>query len=215
MNNHNTEILSASNARIKILLDTNAYIELEKVADNTGVDTLYELSKWYGDVEYFVSQSVFRELCKIKDNGLEIPNIHYDNIRRILEDDIVGDNIKHNEFLYKDKKGNIKSIKMNNISLTDYGCILLCQNNEDLILLTNDHKMQKSANALINGRLMDIPTLFRYLATDQALNNVEDDPFNSTRKDLKDKWEKAKKWYEKNGGYSPPKKVYLPIPDME
>lgn len=215
MNNHNTEILSASNARIKILIDTNAYIELEKVADNTSVDTLYELSKWYGDVEYFISQSVFLELSKIKDGRLEMPNIKYDNVCRILEDDIVGDNIKHNEFLYKDKKCNIKTIKMNNISLTDYGCILLCQNNEDLILLTNDHKMQKSANALINGRLMDIPTLFRYLATDQALNNVENEPFNDIRKERKAKWEKAKNWYEKNGGYSPPKTVYLPIPDME
>ncbi|PID98981.1 hypothetical protein CSA80_02575 [Candidatus Saccharibacteria bacterium] len=215
MNNHNAELLAACDARIKILLDTSAYIELEKVADNTGIDTIYELSRWYGDVEYFVSQSVFQELCKTKDNGLEIPNIHYDNVRRILEDDIVGDKTKHNEFLYEDKKGRIKSIKMNAISLADYGCILLCQNNKDLILLTNDHKIIKSANALINGRLMDVPTLFRYLATDSALNNIKNDPLNSTRKELKVKWEKANKWYEENGGYNPPKKVYLPLPDID
>ena len=69
---------------------------------------------------------------------------------------------KENRFLIKEN-GEIRYIVLNKISTVDYSQVLLCQNHPELTLVSNDHKLLKSAKVVLIDRVIGPPSLIEQL----------------------------------------------------
>lgn len=156
----NDRILDASQGELILLIDSSAYGEIERLASETGYHALNFIINRYPKIDFFFSADVFRELnaSGISPNA---PNI----ARKALHEEgmTLDPTTKVNLGLYNATDGRTKSYKHNNISQADQNQILLCQNHLELVLLTNDHKLLRSAAPVLPNRIMDLQNLFELL----------------------------------------------------
>lgn len=189
--------LEASNAYLKLLIDSSAFIAFQKIGAATGTHPM-NLLELNPNIDYYFSNAVVNEFVR-GSQGLSPDTVNM--LERSLEDEmaVIGDGLKDNRHLYIDKNGKTRWTTLNTISSVDSGQILLCQNHDDLVLLTNDHNMLKNATALLDRRLMDVETLLR------MMSDVRDRNFQP-------EWKRLRAWYDQNYGYKAPKTVRM-IPD--
>ncbi len=112
------------------LLDNNQEIDY-KITN----DSIVELTKGRGELEQFFPK-VFDKYKKILKHIINNPST------------IVNKPDKENRFIKKENN-EISVIIGNNISSEDYSIIVLCQQNQDFVLVTNDKKMLKSGKIVL------------------------------------------------------------------
>ncbi len=174
---------------LNLLIDSSAYQELNKIADVMGQHPLI-LIEAYPKIQIFFTSAMINENIR---GGVGFNGETQWMFKHSLQDEGSFSG-KEAVFLYNHEDGSIQTVKMNNISGVDYGQILLAQNHKNIVLLTNDHGMLKSAGALMGGRIMDVPNLL------ELMKNMEYTV-------LQKQWQKIADWYESYGGYTPPKTV--------
>lgn len=157
---HNDEILAASHGELILLIDSSAYGEIQRLANEAGYHALNFIINRYPKIDFFFSADVFREL-NARGLSPNAPNI----ARKALHEEgmSIDPSVKVNLGLYNSTDGRIKSYKHNNISQADQNQILLCQNHLELVLLANDHKLLRSAAPVLPNRIMDLQNFFELL----------------------------------------------------
>jgi hypothetical protein len=138
----NTHILKSSTARAKVLLDANVLSYAHDAHQATGYHLLDYLDTIKGRVDWFVSSGVAMDLYRHGTYGLIAGNM--------LNCDYP--DMKMNDFPYEKKDGSLGFVKLNTVSGDDWSQICLAYNYPELIIVTNDSKMFKSAHAALNGR---------------------------------------------------------------
>lgn len=141
MDEANTFIISSSRARAKLLLDANIFSYAHDAHQATGYHLLDYLDTIKGTVDWFVSSGVAMDLYRYGTYGI-LPNI--------LNCDYP--NMKMDQFPYEKDDGSLGFVRLNTVSGDDWSQICLAYNYPDLIIVTNDAKMFKSAHAALNGR---------------------------------------------------------------
>jgi len=142
MDDATTHILKQSKARAKLLLDANVLSYAQDAQKATGVHLLDYLDQLHGTLDWFVASRVAVDLY----NSGIYPGI----LRPILNCDST--NMKMGDFPYEKKDGSLGFVKLNRISGDDWAQISLAYNYPELIIVTNDSKMFKSAHAVLKGR---------------------------------------------------------------
>lgn len=157
---HNDAVLAASRGDLILLIDSSAYEEIQRLANETGYHALNFIVHRYPKIDFFFSADVFQELNA---RGLS-PNAPNIASRALQAEGVsIDPTAKVNLGLYNSTDGQIKSYKHNNISQADHNQIMLCQNHLQLVLLTNDHKLLRSAAPVLPNRIMDLQNLFELL----------------------------------------------------
>lgn len=183
--------------QFNLLIDSSVYHEFTKLENEIGINPLDLFGK-YPHVKFFFTHSMINENIK---GRMGFTHEAVWMFKHSLQDEGAFIDEKESRFLYNDKDGNIRTVVMNNISVIDYSQILLTQNHQDLILLTNDHRMLKSAGALLNGRLMDLPNLLDFFTQTP-------DPL------IRAEWVKVRSHYLSVSGYKTPETVHY-IEDLD
>jgi hypothetical protein len=157
---HNDAILAASRGELILLIDASAYGEIQRVANETGYHALNFIVHRYSKIDFFFSEDVFREL-NARGISPNAPNM----ANRVLQAEGVSidPTSKVNVGMYNSTDGQIKSYTHNKISQADQNQILLCQNHLELVLLTTDHKLLRSAAPVLPNRIMDLQNFFELL----------------------------------------------------
>jgi predicted nucleic acid-binding protein len=156
----NDATLAASQGELILLIDSSAYEEIRRLANETGYHALNFIIRRYPKIDFFFSADVFREL-----NARAVsPNV-FNMANRALQAEgaSIDPRSKVDLGLYNATDGTIKSYKHNKISQVDQSQILLCQNHLELVLLTTDHKLLRSAAPVLPNRIMDLQNLFELL----------------------------------------------------
>lgn len=193
----NDQRIKERGGQFNLLIDSSVYHEFSKLEEEIKINPLDLLMK-YPNVRFFFAQSMINENIRGRMGFTAEAAWMFESS---LQDEGAFMEQKESRFLYNDKNGNIRTVIMNNISTIDYSQILLVQNHQDLILLTNDHKMLKSAGALLSGRLMDLPNLLDFFVqTPDPLIQAE--------------WVKVRDHYLNTSGYSTPITVHY-IEDLD
>lgn len=194
---HNDTVLAASRGDLILLIDSSAYEEIQRLANETGYHALNFIIHRYPKIDFFFSADVFQEL-NARGLSINAPNI----ASRALWSEAVSIDPKSkvNLGLYNSKDGQIKSYKHNNISQADQNQILLCQNHLQLVLLTCDHKLLRSAAPVLPKRIMDLQNLFELLV------NTEN-PY------LRKMWQELSDHYMQTANYKRPNN-FRAITDM-
>lgn len=186
----NDQTITEAGGGLNLLVDSSVYHEMNKIADATGHHPLIVLEA-YPKIHNFFSHAMINEYIR-GHNGFN------GEAKWMFEHSLQEEGAfsgKEARFLYNHIDGTTKTVTLNNISEVDYGQILLTQNHKDLVLMTQDHKMLKTAGALFLGRIMDLPNFF------ELMKNTENEA-------LRQKWVTMSDWYTKHGGYVPPKTVH-------
>lgn len=193
----NDRRIEAAGGQLNLLIDSSVYHEFTKLEEEIGINPLDLLMK-YPQVGFFFTQSMINENVK---GRMGFTGEAAWMFEHSLQDEGSFSERRESRFLYNDKNGNIRVVTMNNISTQDYSQILVTQNHQDLILVTNDHKMLRSAGALLSGRLMDLPNMLDFFAEtpDPAIHA---------------EWEKAREHYLSTSGYKRPETVHY-IEDID
>src|SRR6185295_3804211 len=133
---NNDTILAASRGELILLIDSSAYGEIQRLANETGCHALNFIFRRYPKIDFFFSEDVFREL-----NARDLSPNALNMAQRFLQAEGVSidPSSKVDIGLYNSTDGRIKSYRNNKISQADHSQILLCQNHLELTLLTNDH----------------------------------------------------------------------------
>lgn len=138
----NDHILGTSTARAKLLLDANIFVYAHEAHQATGYHLLDYLDTLSGKVDWFIASGVAMDLYKHGDYGLITKNL--------LNCDYV--DMKMDSFPYTRKDGSLGFVKLNTVSGDDWAQICLAYNYPDLIIVTNDSRMFRSAHAALSGR---------------------------------------------------------------
>ena len=154
MDDGTTFILNRSKARAKLLLDANVITYTQQAAETTGIHLLDYLDKLNGTVDWFVANCVAAELY----NARILPGL----LRNILNSNNPG--VKMDQFPYKKKDGSVGFVKLNRVAGDDWAQINLAYNHPELIVVTNDSGMFKSAHAVLDGRAMAFHELLKQLS---------------------------------------------------
>ena len=154
MDESNTHILKSSTARAKLLLDANVLTYAQLAINETGVGLLEYLESLHGTVDWFVGSRVAVDLY----NYGVLPGI----LTNLLNCDYP--DMKMNEFPYEKKDGSLGFVKLNTVSGDDWSQICLAHNYPELIIVTNDSRMFKSAHAVLRGRAMTFHELLKQLS---------------------------------------------------
>jgi hypothetical protein len=154
MDENNTYILSASTARAKLLLDANVLSYSQRALEETGIDLLDLLDSLHGTVDWFVGSRVAVDLYN---NGV-LPGV----LKNLLNCDYP--DMKMNEFPYEKKDGSLAFTKLNTVSGDDWAQICLAYNHPELIIVTNDSRMFKSAHAVLRGRAIALHDFLQQLS---------------------------------------------------
>jgi hypothetical protein len=157
---HNDKVLAASKGDLILLIDSSAYGEIQRLANDTGYHALNFIINRYPKIDFFFSADVFREL-NARGLSPNAPNIAQRALQ--AEGSSIDPTSKVNLGLYNATDGQIKSYNHNKISQADQSQILLCQNHLQLTLLTTDHKLLRSAAPVLPKRIMDLQNLFELL----------------------------------------------------
>jgi hypothetical protein len=193
----NDATLAASRGDLILLIDSSAYEEIRRLANETGYHALNFIIRRYPKIDFYFSQDVFQEL-----NARELsPNI-INMAQRALkaEGSSIEPKGKVNLGLYNATDGTIRSYKHNKISHNDQNQILLCQNHLELTLLTTDHKLLRSAAPVLKNRIMDLQNLFELLV-------------NTENPHLSKMWQELFDHYMNTSNYKRPQNV-IALNDM-
>ena len=144
MDDATTFILNRSQAKAKILIDANVINYAQNAYDATGIHLLDYLDKLNGTVDWFVSSCVAAELY----NAGILPGL----LRNILPCNNPRTKMQHFPFQKEDGSGGL--LKLNRLAGDDWSQINLAYHYPDLIIVTNDSRMFKSAHAVLQGRAM-------------------------------------------------------------
>jgi len=144
MDETNTHILSLSKARAKLLFDANVLSYAQQAYNATGIHLLDYMDRISGTVDWWVSSRVAVDLYN---NGI-LPGV----LRNMLNCDYP--DMKMNDFPYEKEDGSLGFVKLNTVSGDDWSQICLAYNYPELIIVTNDAKMLKSAHAVLRGRAL-------------------------------------------------------------
>lgn len=195
----NDRRLAKSNADLKLLIDSSAYLDLYRIGIGTGLHPLNLLAP-YDKIDYFFAEAMARELMQGKE-GINPNTVNM--LKRSLVDEhaVLNHADKENRFLYDSKEGGVRVATLNTMSNVDYGQILLCQNHKELVLLTDDHRMQKSAAALLDRRLMDVENFLELMA-------------QTPEERIRLPWIAMQKWFKSESGYKKPRTLRF-IADRE
>ena len=194
---HNDTLLAQSRGELILLIDSSVYEEIQRIANETGAHALNFIFYRYPKIDFFFSADVFRELNArgISPNALNIAS------RALRAEGVSTDpSSKVDQGLYNSTDGQTKSYKHNKISQADHSQIVLCQNHLELVLLTNDHKLLRSAATVLPRRVMDLQSFL------EMLINTEN-PY------LKKVWQELLDHYMKTSKYKRPK-FFRSLPDM-
>lgn len=174
---YNDRVLAASRGELILLIDSSAYEEIQRIANETGYHALNFIINRYPKIDFYFSADVFRELNA---RGLS-PNAPNIASRALQAEGVSIDrSSKVSVGLYNSTDGKIKSYNHNKISQADQNQILLCQNHLQLVLLTTDHKLLRSAAPVLPNRIMDLQNLFELLV------NTENPHLNKMWQELHD-----------------------------
>ena len=180
----NAQKIKAVEDKFLFLIDSSAYIRFEELEQLTGINLLKLLHESSKHSYYLLANEVLIELMK---SPRIIPIEPF--IEHIINlESAIDKNWKENRFIVEEE-GQLKYILLNKISSTDYGQVLLCQNHNQLYLVSNDRKMLKSAAFVIGERCLGINKLLNKLSTIEKhmYDNVEilkrglDDNFGKRR----------------------------------
>lgn len=185
----NDKRITKAGGEMNFLIDSSVYHDMNDIESRTGYHPL-DLIVNYPKVKFFFTQSMINENVR---GRMGFTDEAVWMFQHSLQDEGSFSG-KESRFLYNDKDGNVRTITMHNISGEDYNQILVAQNHQDLVLVTNDHKVLKSGGALLSSRIADLPNLIQFFARE-----THDNPR------LKAKWEAVERDYTTNGHYSPPK----------
>lgn len=186
----NDKRITEAGGEFNLLIDSSVYHEFSKIEAEAGTNPLDLLAK-YPKVKFFFTQSMINENVRGRMGFTEESAWMFEHS---LQDEgmFMG---KESRFLYNDVNGDIRTMTMNNISAEDYSQILVAQNHENLILLTNDHRMLKSAGALLSNRLMDLPNMLDFFSIETP-NLV-----------IRKQWAEIRTHYIASSSYKPPKTI--------
>lgn len=173
MDDANRYLLDESGAKVKLLFDANVLSYAEEAYRATGCHLLGYMESIHGTIDWFVANDVAMNLY----NNKILPGI----LTNILNSGSIG--MKMDHFPYVKADGSVGFVKLNKLASDDWGQIVLAYNYEDLIIVTNDSKMFKSAHAVLNGRA---------IAFHDFLENV------SPYWDGDENWSKLKGWLIEN-----------------
>jgi hypothetical protein len=185
----NDRRINERGGELNLLIDSSVYHELNRIESEIGIHPL-DLIQNYPKVKFFFTHSMINENIRGRMGFNEESAWMFNHS---LQDE-GSFNGKESRFLYNDVNGQTRVITLNNISPEDYSQILIAQNHEKLVLVTNDHKMLKSAGALLSGRLMDLPNML-------DLFSESPDP------QFKAAWQKVRDHYTQTSGYKPPQTI--------
>ncbi len=185
---HNDNLLKLCKGELILLIDSSVYEEIQRLANDTGYHALNFIVNRYPRIDFFFSSDVFREL-NAKGFSANTPNI----ATRILEAEStsIESFSKVNAGLYNSKEGYIRMYEHNKISHADQNQILLCQNHLELTLMSNDHKLLRSAAPVLPGRIIDLQGFLELLV-------------NTDNPHLKKVWEDLLHHYMKTSNYKRP-----------
>ena len=144
MDEANTHILSASNAKTKLLLDANVLIYAHEAYEATGIHLLNYLDRLQGLVDWFVAGCVAVNLHNGGTYNL------LDLSPKALNCDAV--DMKMNQFPYIKEDGDLGFVQLNSLAGDDWAQVCLAFNYPELVIVTNDSAMFKSAHAVLRGR---------------------------------------------------------------
>lgn len=177
---NNRKILSEHAKDYNFLLDTSAIRYLQIMHSVSGA-SIFKVFEECPDVNFFVANVVLSELMNGPNALTPIQIGAFLNHILNSESSMMPER-KENRFLVEEN-GEVKYVELNKISSTDYAQVLLCQNHTELILVTNDKKLIRSAAQVVKGRrVVGIPALFDKL--------LELYPNNERVKKLKETGEK-------------------------
>jgi hypothetical protein len=185
---HNDRVLAASRGELILLIDSSAYGEIQRIANETEYHALNFIINRYPKIDFFFSADVFREL-NARGISPNAPNIASRALR--TEGMSIDPSSKVNLGLYNSTDGQIKSYGHNKISQADQNQILLCQNHLELTLLTNDHRLLRSAAPVLPNRIMDLQNLLELLV-------------NTENPHLKKMWQELFDHYMQTSNYKRP-----------
>lgn len=186
----NDKRIKEAGGELNLLIDSSVYHELNKIEAEIGINPL-DLLGHHPKVKFFFTQSMINENIRGKMGfGGEAAWMFHHSLQD--EGAFMG---KESRFLYNDASGNIRTVTMNNISPEDYSQILIAQNHENLVLVTNDHRMLKSAGALLSNRLMDLPNMLDFFAKE------------TPHPTIRNKWVAVRDRYTATSSYKPPKMI--------
>jgi len=144
MDEFNTYMLSKSTARAKLLLDANILIYAQEAFNTLGIHLLNYLDRLEGLVDWYVASCV---AVKLHNGGsYDLSSLN----GKILNCD--GMDSKMDSFPYIKEDGSLGFVKLNALAGDDWAQVALAHNIPDLIVVTNDSAMFKSAHASLNGR---------------------------------------------------------------
>jgi hypothetical protein len=112
------------------------------------------LDRIKGTVDWYVGSSV---AVNLYNNGI-VPGIFTNLLNCDYPD------MKMNQFPYMKKDGSVGFVKLNSVSGDDWAQICLAYNHPELIIVTNDARMFKSAHAVLEGRAMTFHELLKQLS---------------------------------------------------
>lgn len=173
MDHANIHILGSSNAQAKLLLDANVFSYAEDAFRATGVHLLEFLESMKGTIDWFVANSVAMNLY----NSGIVPGI----MTNLLNSN--DPRVKMDHFPYLKADGSLGFVRLNKLASDDWAQITLAYNHEDLIIVTNDSKMFKTAHAITGGRAMPFHYFLREFGRNWAGN---------------DDWERLERWFHAN-----------------
>jgi hypothetical protein len=186
----NDRRIQEAGGTLNLLIDSSVYHEMTKLETETGIHPI-DLLGHYPNVKFFFSQAMINENVRGQMGFTQEAAWMF---KHSLQDEGAFSG-KESRFLYNDVNGDTKVVTLNNISAEDYSQILLAQNHENLVLVTNDHKMLKSAGALLSNRLMDLQNMLDFFATETPDQKIQN------------QWIKLRDHYKANSGYQPPKTI--------
>jgi predicted nucleic acid-binding protein len=194
---YNDTVLANSQGELILLIDSSASEEIRKLANETKYHALNFIVHRYPKIDFYFSQEVFQEL-----NARELSSNVLNMAKRALQAEGVSldPSIKVDMGLYNSTDGKITSYKHNKISQADHNQILLCQNHLELTLLTNDHKLLRSAAPVLPNRIMDLQNLFELL-------------INTENPHLRKLWQELFDHYMQTSNYKRPK-TFRALTDM-
>ena len=173
MDYSNAQILDRSNAKAKLMLDANVFNYAESAFAATGVHLISYLNSLEGEIDWFVSSTV---AVNLYNNGV-VPGI----MSNILNSNDPG--MKMDHFPYIKTNGSLGFVKLNKLASDDWGQITLAYNHQDLIIVTNDSKMFKSAHVITEGRVIKFHEFIKKI----GMNWPNDD-----------NWQTLEEWFLQN-----------------
>lgn len=161
----NKQLLSRFQSRPLYLFDNSIFGVSEHIARQIKINFV-ELFEEVKPETFFVSNEVMAELM----NGPRNVNYGFFHGRVLNVEGSFDRARRENRFVVKED-GEFKVITLNKISSTDYNQILLCQNHPELVLVSNDRKLLKSAASIVPLQVLGLYNILKQISSDFPVND--------------------------------------------